>query len=47
MMCMALDFRLAALKDAIDEGWMCLEAEEVDGALVIRVRKGAGWDAPD
>jgi hypothetical protein len=35
----ALDFRLAALMAAINEGWEDLEAMEEDGALVVRVRK--------
>jgi len=37
-MSMALDFRLNALKLAILEDWAELEADEADGALVIRVR---------
>jgi len=35
---MALDFRLNALRLAILEDWAELEADEADGALVIRVR---------
>ena len=35
---MALDFRLNALRLAILEDWLELEAYEVEGALVIRVR---------
>ncbi len=35
---MALDFRLNALRAAILEDWAELEADEADGALVIRVR---------
>jgi len=35
---MALDIRLSCLKAAILEDWLELEAYEVDGALVIRVR---------
>jgi hypothetical protein len=34
---MALDFRLNALRLAILEDWLELEAYEVEGALVIRV----------
>jgi len=35
---MALDFRLACLRDAILENWIDLEAYEADGALVVRVK---------
>ena len=38
---MALDLRLECLMKAIREGWNELEAEETDGALVIRVKEGA------
>ena len=37
-MSMALDFRLNALRLAILEDWLELEAYEVEGKLVIRVR---------
>jgi len=36
---MALDFRLNALRAAILEDWAELEAYEVDGTLVVRLRK--------
>ena len=36
---MALDTRLACLRAAILEDWAELEAEEIDGMLVIRVRE--------
>jgi hypothetical protein len=36
---MALDVRLACLMTAIREDWEELEVEEVDGQLVIRVKK--------
>jgi len=35
---MALDFRLNALRLAILEDWLELEAYEVEGALVIRLK---------
>jgi len=38
---MALDLRLECLRKAILEGWAELEAEEMDGMLIIRVKKGA------
>ena len=37
-MSMALDFRLACLMAAIREYWLELEADEVEGALVVRVK---------
>ena len=37
---MALDIRLACLRDAILENWIDLEAYEADGTLVIRLRDG-------
>lgn len=36
---MALDSRLANLKDAIKEDWKALEVAENEGELVIRVKK--------
>jgi len=35
---MALDFRLACLRTAILEDWAELEADETDGALVVRIK---------
>jgi len=37
---MALDIRLACLKDAILENWADLEASEADGKLVIQLKEG-------
>ena len=37
---MALDIRLACLRDAILEDWIDLEAFEADGTLVIRLKDG-------
>ena len=37
---MALDIRLACLRDAILEDWIDLEAYEADGTLVIRLKDG-------
>ena len=37
---MALDIRLACLRDAILEDWIDLEAFDADGTLVIRLRDG-------
>jgi len=37
---MALDIRLACLRDAILENWIDLEAYEAEGTLVIRLRDG-------
>jgi len=39
-MSMALDIRLACLRDAILEDWIDLEAYEDGGMLVIRLRDG-------
>lgn len=43
MVCMTLDYRLAAIRDAIVEHWgeLGLEACEVDDTLVVRVRNNA------
>jgi len=38
---MALDFRLACLMAAIREDWPELEADEVNGAMVVRVKTTA------
>jgi len=38
---MALDLRLECLRKAIIEGWSELEADEANGMLVIKVKKGA------
>jgi len=37
---MALDIRLACLKDAILENWADLEAAEADGKLVVQLKEG-------
>ena len=37
---MALDIRLACLRDAILENWADLTAHEADGKLVVQLKEG-------
>jgi len=43
---MALDLRLNCLMKAVRENWDDLEADEVDGTLVIRLKKGVAVIEP-
>jgi len=43
---MALDIRLACLMEAVLENWDDLEADAVDGTLVIRLKKGVAVIEP-
>ncbi|HIH19192.1 TPA: hypothetical protein HA225_04395 [Candidatus Micrarchaeota archaeon] len=43
---MALDIRLACLRDAIRKNWADLETQEVNGTLVVRLKKGVAVIEP-